>query len=173
MADKTKAQLQVELKAATKKLAKAEKALDQAQGEAETGVREAQSCIDGLNETVSRLRAERNDWRRFAGGTPGMRDSSKTTKSAQSAPVHGDHVCPRTDKALGVDSDVYSTEARLRFERNAWRSFGGGNHGDRAPMGSFAPTPEITSSVPLLDNLASSLASLAGKLPHNVHVTIN
>lgn len=172
MADKTKAELQAELKAATKKLAKAEKALDQAHGEAETGVGEAQSFIDDLNETVTRLRAERNDWRSFAGGAPGMRDSSKMTKSAQSTPTHGDHVCPRTGAALNADKDVYSTEARLRSERNAWREACGGSPGQRGPSASVS-VPFFASTEPLSDNLAASLASLAGKLPHNVKVTIN
>lgn len=111
MADKTKAELLDELKASEKARKAAEKKLSQAEAEAVDGVAQAQSAIDSLNSTISRLRAERNDWRAFAGGHPGDR-SSKGVKAPTSNPT---------------------TEARLRSERNAWRAFAGGQPGQRGP----------------------------------------
>lgn len=123
MPDKTKAQLLEDLKVAEKRAKKAEKALESAQSEAETGVNAAQAAIDHLNEDVTRLRAERNDWRKTAGGKPGMRSSAKLTKAAV---VQAVSAVPKTDENV-ID--------RLRSERNAWRRAAGGVQGARGPNG--------------------------------------
>lgn len=117
MPDKTKATLVKELAEANRRAKKAEKAVAKAEEEAEEGVAAATAKIAELEATISG-RSHNSDG----------------------------HVCPRTGAALGRDADVYATEARLRAERNDWRSFSGGVAGMR---GSSELAPKATpSSVP-------------------------
>lgn len=93
---------------------------------------ELKAELAALKEVV--VKAEKNlaKANAAAGSGHGTALPSSAGAKVNSAP-HGGHVCPKTGVALGTDSDVYSTEARLRSERDAWRSFGGGHHGDRGP----------------------------------------
>ncbi len=124
MPDKTKAVLVKELAAANRRATKAEKNLAKASEEAEEGVAAATARIEKLEAIISSHNS-------------------------------GDHVCPRTGQSLPRDTDVYSTEKRLRAERNDWRSFSGGVPGMR---GSNELKPKATAKAPEPNALAKPVS---------------
>lgn len=150
MPDKTKAVLVKELAAANRRASKAEKAASEAekalaaaQAEAEEGVASAQAVIadlkakleghhvcprtsmalttdSGVYATEKRLRAERDDWRSFSGGSHGMRGTKDLPSQKLVAPT-----------AFASEETI----ASVRAERNNARTLAGGVPGQRGPNG--------------------------------------